>query len=254
MNNNKTLLIVVGCSFIEGAGIKTTIKNHFRELVVNGIGHTLQKKLKYDTLYNIGIGNSGIDGQLDVFTKALDVQKIREEFTRVTLFLLNTYPTRYNKYINRVMNTIKIDEYNKIESIKKNQEVDNIYYDAIRDQAKFINTFNFIANSNDWDFIWTNVVEIDSEQEGIVNCIDKRIPSNFDGLNIIPYEYLSKKYWLSSDNHPNENGYRWIGERIYKWIIENRPELENGRLHRLDKHEIYTIGDPLTSPRLTKLS
>lgn len=240
----KNLLITIGCSFIEGAGA-TSHDTHFycdEEKVKHGIGHNLQKKLNYDTLINIGIGSSGIERQLEYFLLNVDLERIKSEYEKITLFLFVTFPTRWNKYINGESVPITIEEMNLIPKIKNNQNPKNSYEDAVREQSMYINIFNELCKSNNWNFIWACVDDIQEEiykNLNLVNSIEDLMPSQFEGnQSWIPYVILDREKWRASDGHPNKDGYKFISNKMVEWIQKNRPELKN---YNISEYEIYSI-------------
>jgi len=242
-------LLTVGCSFIEGSGgfpkefieyCKPLKKNKVDELknlydprwfTLNGIGHNLQKKLNYNRLINIGIGNSSIELQIDELFRLVDLKKLKQQHDKVTVFLLLSYPSRYNKYINGESIAIAM-ELHKTIGVSKKQKTDNIYEDAVKDQIKYINILGSICELNEWNFVWGCV---DPVQEKIIktnklsNYLNELIRTPFDGTDevMIDFELLRNNGLLSFDPHPNKEGYERIAENIYQWIKKNKPQLIN---------------------------
>lgn len=239
-------LISIGCSFIEGAGAaEHNVHLYYDEEKVKlGIAHNMQKKLNYDTLINIGIGSSGISRQLEYFLSNVDIEQIKSDYEKVTLFLFVTYPTRWNKYINGKSEVISIDEMNLIPKIKNNQNPKNSYEDAIREQAIYVNVFDSLCKSNNFKFIWACVDDVQEKiykESNIVNSTKDLMPSQFENHPWIPFFILNKYNLMAKDSHPNKDGYELISNKMVEWIIKNRPELKNN--FEVDNHKIYSILD-----------
>jgi len=245
-------LLTVGCSLIHGSDgfpkefieyCKPLKKNKVDELknlydtrwfTLNGIGHNLQKKLNYNRLINIGIGNSSIGLQIDELFRLVDLKKLKQQHDKVTVFLLLTYPSRYNKYINGQSKTIELELYETI-GVNKKQNTDNVYEDAVKDQIKYINILGSICELNEWNFVWGCV---DPVQEEIIktnklsNYLNDLIQTPFEESNevIMDFNVLRENGLLSFDAHPNKEGYKRISENLYLWIKKNKPQLINNSI------------------------
>ena len=229
------------------------------EMVINGIGHSLQKKLGYRKLINIGEGNSSIKYQLECFLNLINFDEIKTKYNpkNVTLFLMVTYPTRYNRYINGKSTTIKIEEYNSIPIIKNNQKEESIYEDCLKDQSVYINTLGFICESNNWNFIWGCVDDIQSEwfenNKSVEKYIKYKLPHKYEnGVSLIPLPYLVHKKMIAPCNHPNKDGYDFISNNIVSEIHKNRKELIKENLN--EEYEIWSTAAASPNTWLKKLS
>ena len=240
----KNLLITLGCSLIEGDGaynqnnldkymkgdisLSSLQTNHQNGFLKYGIGHNLQKLLNYSDLINVGIGSSSIEYQMDVLFRLVDLAKIKKEYNNITIFLLLSYPNRYNKYVNDSSITYSLEEKAHYFNDEYNQLPENIYKDAVMDQIKYVNILNQISNSHNWNLIWGCV---DTLQHNII--IKHKLTKYLDNLispinknhSLIDVSYLRKNNMVSYDLHPNRSGYEFIFNNIKDWIIKYKSNI-----------------------------
>jgi hypothetical protein len=244
MNN---LLITIGCSLIEGDGaynqsnldrykrgeggfeiIQTGI-THERGFLRYGIGHNLQRMWGYSDLLNIGIGSSSPSYQFDELFKMVDFNKIKQEYNSVSIFMLLTYPSRYNKYVKGKTQTYHIHEFENIIE-DKNQSIESIYTDSVMDQMQYINIINQIALMNGWNIIWGCVDKLQNEviiKNKLTKYLSNLLPNSINGSDcLIDMEYLKNNDMVSYDYHPNRSGYDWISNNIADWVSENKPHIK----------------------------
>ena len=239
------LLITIGCSLIQGDGAynQSNLDKYKRgEVGLDdiqlgepsdrgflryGIGHNLQRIWGYSDLLNIGIGSSSPSYQFDELFKKVDFDKIKRKYNSVSIFMLLTYPGRYNKYINGTTHNYHIHEF---ENIIKKQSIDHIYTDAVMDQMKYVNIINQIALMNGWNIIWGCVDKLQNEaiiKNKLTKYLSNLLPNSINGSDcLIDMEYLKNNDMVSYDNHPNRSGYDWISNNIADWVGENKPYIK----------------------------
>ena len=258
MINN--LLITIGCSLIQGDGAYNQSNldkykrgevglddiqlgdPHGRGFLRYGIGHNLQRMWGYSDLLNIGIGGSSPSYQFDELFKMVDFDKIKRKYNSVSIFMLLTYPSRYNKYVNGNTQTYHIHEFESMIE-DKNQSIENIYTDAVMDQIQYVNIINQIALMNGWNIIWGCVDKLQNEviiKNKLTKYLSNLLPNSINGSDcLIDMEYLKNNDMVSYDNHPNRSGYDWISNNIADWVSENKPHIKLD--YNLDVYNIKGI-------------
>jgi len=247
----KKLLITLGCSFTEGEGAYDLTKD-YTEKDRNGLFITrhrdrfhqygwpafLQKKLKYDTLINlgfIGASNSQISKR---FFEVFNDSKLSEEYDVLVIWMV-TLPQRISFYSNY-----------KIESVSHGSTTDyskktiyNMYLkfikdvdiDPLLDTMFYIKTVQAACKAYNFNFLYTmplyeNLQELTKNMnflypnKNFLNLYYKIFNNHTEGI----FPYSSDTFYKSPVcSHPNEHGYKYISDNIFKIIEQFFPEYIN---------------------------
>lgn len=240
----KKLLITLGCSLTEGLGcygdnvpaedivsinkgiISEKYKKRFQEY---GWPKTLYNLLNYDELINLGKMGYSTSGNLKLFSETYLDKDLSEyevlviwqlpQSSRISLYIYDDCRTEY-----RVNNFMLNEDDNFTKEIIN--KVKHPWEAGIREQIFCIKMMEQICENNNWNLIvlptaietYEKLNELYSSQYFLSQPLD---------WNEFPKD---KEHVSPICKHPNESGYKFIGEKIFELIKKDLNHLINKKI------------------------
>lgn len=272
----KKLLITLGCSFTEGVGCyePSLLDENGKPLYDEGTVYaasldrfhrfgwpaSLQKKLQYDCLWNLGHGGASNSENVKRWMEVFSVEAIPKEYDVLVIWMLtfagrisfykegkirsilpgngdgkDVYQQLYNSYLNFLGNDI----------FSKNA----IENDMILETYFYLNVIKTICELSNYNFLYINSANFEGLH--IDSLVRDRHSLNFTYKTLYPYpQYNSildrddegcKKY-TAFCGHPNENGYELIADRFFNMISHEHKHLINDVTPQT--YEMRYLGNP----------
>ena len=208
--------------------IRSIHKKNEKRFLENSWGSVLQEKLKYDRFVNMGRGGSSTSGQVKLFYEKLPYIKSLKEYDVLLIWML-PIPFRFSFYTNGINTDVmpgshawhpkwidsKIDEaYVKF--------IQNLWFDSFLEQKFYKDIIKLSAEHLGFKFLFTSVVdEVNNPNISLFYNMFKD-DSNISSLinkPLFPKEDKNPELFsVLLCHHPNEKGYKLIGERIFERI------------------------------------
>ena len=229
----KKLLITLGCSLTEGLGcygdditkeeiksvskgmIPEKYKKRFQEY---GWPKILYNLLNYDELINLGKMGGSTSGNLKHFSESY----LDKDFSDYEVLVIWQLPqaSRVSFYMYRdwkrdyIIDDILLQDGTKLSEEITNRVV-HPYEAGLREQVFYIKMFEQVCENNNWNLILLPTA-IQTYKE-----LNKLYPSKYFLSESFDWnEFPNHKEHISPVcHHPNEKGYNYIANKIYK-IIE----------------------------------
>ena len=231
----------MGCSMTEGRGsydpttftslgenIRLVNKKNEKRFLKYSWGSVLQEKLKYDRYVNMGIGGSSTSGQVKLFYEKLSFIESLKEYDVLLVWLL-PIPFRFSFYTQGANADVipgSIAYHDKTEDSKIDKAyikfIGDLWHDSFLEQNFYKNIIKLSTEYLGFKFLYTSVV--DKVDCPYTNQFKKMFKDDYN-LSLLSEEKLlpcEKKnpelFSILKCHHPNEKGYKLIGERIFDRI------------------------------------
>jgi hypothetical protein len=259
--NKKKLLITMGCSLTEGYGCFDTSTfdyipekplveyNKFYEIIiknkpnfhVNSWPYRLQRKIKYDTLINLGKGGSSTSGQLKSFIEKYFYKDFSDEYDVLVIWALPE-----SSRISFYRNGKNIDIITSmLEEKRKWRNFEEVYFDLgesyvsfmgdtlldpMLEQSFYVKCMSLICSQKKYQFLFTtfggigdtdykkNIISL-YPNEGNLYLKQKR--------NLFPNFIENPNMKSLVCGHPNDIGYEYVSDVIFETIKNEYSYLMN---------------------------
>lgn len=236
----KKLLLTLGCSFTEGLGcygddvtkeeidsIKSgIIPNKFtKRFQEYGWPKTLYNLLNYDELINLGKMGASTSGNLKYLSEKYLDKDLSDyevlviwqlpEVGRISFYI---YSEDWKDY--RIQNFILNEDDSFSEEIIN--KVKHPYETGIREQIFYIKMMEQICENKGW-----NLILLPTAIETYEKLNELYSSKHFFSEPLDFIDFPKEGYFSPICLHPNEKGYKFIGERIYKLIDKDFKHLLN---------------------------
>jgi hypothetical protein len=252
----KKLLITLGCSFTEGVGcydpelvtqcsdqseLKKKSLDRFHS---EGWPPKLQQKIKYDKLINLGKEGTGESFHLKRFIEEFGEINLVEEYD-VLIVWMTSPPGRLSFYVDGSLCSIlsnwnyMYDKPLQDMSHAYAQLIENVELDPILEQAFYIKTLKEICNGKGYDLLIfptgnskLMIRDTQGSNNNILNITENMSFYYANGqLSEIYHEILPldipRYQSILKCNHPNEDGYELVAQRMLEIIKIHNPTLIN---------------------------
>jgi len=244
----KKLLITLGCSMTEGQGCYDPCKpaninkvlsesetnnlnqDYFNNLEKNKKSfhknswpNLVGKKLGFDKVINLGMSGTSNSHHVKKFYEWYENKDLSEY--EVLVIWMMTEPFRFSFYIDGKLKSY-INDYPYNNELTKSylNEIKDIELDTVLEQKFYVNSIINFCKLNNVDILltsWHETFPLLKQILPIDNYIDKTPIRMYPPPTIDNHGYYK---YFSYCFHPNENGYKWIGDQIVKGIKENHPK------------------------------
>ena len=191
-------------------------------------GSILQEKLKYDCFINMGIGGSSTSGQVKLFYEKLSYLKSLVEYDVLLVWLLPV-PYRFSFYTKGTNADVmpgshawhEKTNYSKIDDAYI-KFIEDLWYDSFLEQKFYKDIIKLSAEHLGFKFLYTSVV--DQVNNPCISLFNSMFEDdcNLSLLNkepLCPSEDKNPELFsVLMCHHPNEKGYKLIGEGIFERI------------------------------------
>lgn len=245
----KRLLITLGCSYTEGVGCyePSALNDETLPLGVGGGFEVynksldrfhnfgwpirLQKKLRYDSLWNLGCGGASNSQTVKRWMELFDKKNLSEEYDVLVLWMV-TFAERISFYKNGKITSFNANAKHVSELYSSYIKFlgDSVDKDVLLESYFYVNTIQNICKLSNYNFLYINV---DPNQGKILDSLTQSSASlNF--LYKTMYPSNSSILDTSAGNksfcgHPNEQGYENIASVLYDLILQYHPHLLNNQ-------------------------
>ncbi len=251
----------MGCSFTEGVGcydpetiphdmvdrmkhekieeVYISNKSRFHEF---SWPSQLQRKLKYDKLINLGFGGSSTSGNLKVWFEKYYDKNFSDQYDVLIIWMLPE-PTRFSFYrkssIMNINPSMSKNIYNVYSYDLGNEYVnflDNIDLDPIMEQIFYLKIFESHIQCKNYNFLFVPLQHTQNRYFEKLYSIKNMINLK---ESVLPNFNKNPEMKSLICNHPNENGYNYVAEKIFLWIESNRPNF----ISKKDTSDFESIWD-----------
>lgn len=266
----KKLLITLGCSYTEGVGCYEPSLLDVNGKPIKDAGQVyqmsldrfhnfgwpvlLQKKLRYDCLWNLGHGGASNSENVKRWFEIFSEERISDEYEVLVVWML-TFSGRISFYRGGQIDSIlpadagNMDEksvlyesyVNFLQTINRNVEKD-----MVLETYFYVNIIKTICELLNYNFLY---IAGDTEGKYLDNLLKSSNSLNFAYTALYP-KYDSILQMNPSDyekntafcKHPNEKGYELIAERFFNIISYEHKHLINENIPAT--YEMRYLGDP----------
>ena len=248
----KNVLITLGCSFTKGDGCwdKSILKDKFKnkpitELTENEIEELynmngeyqlkygwpsrLQELLKYDELYNLGHSGGAISQSVKVLMESFWYKDFSD--CNVLLIHFLSFPNRISFY--KESRIVSFMGHHPL-YMKYIEETLGNGSDFSLEAYFYMKILKELCDSRGWNFLFFN---LDSHQSFEMY--------KYEDVSILKENFMDLSFPLYSDEHkseicehPNEEGYLEIANKVFNYIIKNKKEIKLGNAVNFKKEKI----------------
>lgn len=240
----KKLLITLGCSYTEGVGCYDPSVLNDEKLPL-GVGRgfevytksldrfhnfgwppRLQKKLQYDSLWNIGHGGASNSETAKRWMELFGDKNLSEEYDVLVLWMV-TYAERISFYKNGRITSFNANANHVSELYSSYIKFlgDSANKDMMLETYFYVNTIQNICKLSKYNFLYINV---EHNQGKILDSLMKSPNSlNFQYKEKQPEQNIITNFGENTAfcGHPNEHGYENIANILYDLILQHHPSL-----------------------------
>ena len=241
-------------------------KKHLDRFLEYSWGSVLQKKLKYDHHFNMGVAGSSTSGQVKLFYENLTFLKSLTDYDVLIVWLLTT-PTRFSFYTSgKNLDIIPGNDYTfnynnsnqwakKIADSKIDKAysllIDDLTIDTLLEQKFYKDIIKETSENLGFKFLYNS--SLSGAGNFFMNKFKKMFNetinlSTLSNESLIPcYKKNPELYSVLKCHHPNEKGYEVIGKRFFDLINLYDPNLVNDKTpelytqERVSGYKIYKL-------------
>lgn len=243
----KKLLITMGCSMTEGVGCYdvNTIDDKYLSMTVDDIWvdenikdlyiinqknadrfhefgwpNQIGKKLGYDKVINLGLGGSATSSQVKIFFEKYPTETF-DDWEVLIMFMLPE-PARFSFYVGEEISHFLPHLGGEIEKAYLNLPQNN-FEDQLCEQIFYIKIMEEVCKNRNFNFIYFN------HDIFVNNTLDIAYKNKTNHLKLSAVDGMlvrnnKQKYKSPICHHPNELGYEYIANQIFKCVEDEFPQ------------------------------